>query len=192
MENTVLEASPIRGLQIMLRAINANDPHGALIVPDGIFGQETRKAVSEFQRTHSLPVTGVADLKTWQTIVKAYHRAEIDNKRAEPLWIVLQPQQVLKQGEKNIHIYMVQALFAALARLLGDVPRIMVNGTYDAATNSAVRWLQQRTGLPVSGSLDRQTWRHLANLYRVMIGDGSGKYPVRIAQRPLPGSPARE
>jgi peptidoglycan hydrolase-like protein with peptidoglycan-binding domain len=44
-------------------------PHLAI---DGIFGRETREVLSLFQRRARLPVTGVADRRTWQALYRAY------------------------------------------------------------------------------------------------------------------------
>ena len=44
-------------------------PHIAI---DGIFGKETRECLSLFQRRARLPVTGVADRRTWQALYSAY------------------------------------------------------------------------------------------------------------------------
>ena len=37
--------------------------------------------------------------------------------------------------------------------------------------------------LPETGTLDKHTWRHLAGQYRLMVGDGTGSFPVRRTQR---------
>ncbi len=42
------------------------------ISPDGVYGENTRKAVEAFQRTFGLPVTGVVDYNTWYEISEIY------------------------------------------------------------------------------------------------------------------------
>ena len=44
---------PIRSLQSMLRVIAEEDPSHMRLIPDGIYGPETVRAVSLFQRTRS-------------------------------------------------------------------------------------------------------------------------------------------
>lgn len=44
-------------------------PHLAI---DGIFGRETREVLSLFQRRNRLPVTGIADRRTWEALYTAY------------------------------------------------------------------------------------------------------------------------
>ena len=66
---------PIRSLQTMLRVIAENDPTHVRLVPDGIYGPETTRAVSVFQRNHGLPVTGVTNQATWEAVVAVYEPA---------------------------------------------------------------------------------------------------------------------
>ena len=53
---------PVRSLQTMLQVIAQNDPDYVSVIPDGIYGPETIRAVAAFQRRHMLPVTGITDL----------------------------------------------------------------------------------------------------------------------------------
>ena len=60
---------PIRSLQTMLRIIAENDSSYIRTIPDGLYGPETVQAVTVFQRKHGLPVTGVTNQATWDTLV---------------------------------------------------------------------------------------------------------------------------
>ena len=51
-------------LQEKLRAANARDAQGREIKQDGDFGNGTKQALENYQKTHNLPVTGVADKQT--------------------------------------------------------------------------------------------------------------------------------
>ena len=70
-----LSACPIQSLQIMLRRVLPGTSYRTCLVPDGIYGEETRGAVSEFQRKNGLPVTGAVDLATWDTLILLYRSA---------------------------------------------------------------------------------------------------------------------
>lgn len=180
-----LEACPIQALQIMLRRVLSDTQYHTRLVPDGIYGEETRGAVSEFQRRNALEVNGEVDLATWNILVLTYRSALVTSGKAEPLQIVLQPEQVIRSGDINTHIYIIQALLSALDRFYLGLPVVRVTGKHDAATTKAVVWLQERAGLPADGHVDKHTWRFLVHLYRLASGDGSGRYPCRQAQRSL-------
>ena len=62
---------PVRSLQQMLRTLHEYDDRHLDIIPDGIYGQKTIRAVTAFQRLHGLSATGVADQDTWEAVVLA-------------------------------------------------------------------------------------------------------------------------
>ena len=48
---------PVRSLQTMLRVLAEDDDELLTLVPDGIYGPQTRQAVTAFQRKYGIPVT---------------------------------------------------------------------------------------------------------------------------------------
>ena len=156
---------PIRSLQTMLRVIAENNPAHERMIPDGIYGPETVTAVSTFQRLHGLPITGITDNNTWDTVVAVYEEAIIEQAEAHPLEIVLNPGQVIRKGERHPHIYLVQAVLAVLSENYESIARPEFTGILDNATSDALSTFQQITGLPMTGNLDKQTWKHLALHY---------------------------
>lgn len=156
---------PIRSLQTMLRVIAENNPAHERMIPDGIYGPETVTAVSTFQRLHGLPITGITDNNTWDTVVAVYEEAIIEQAEAHPLEIVLNPGQVIRKGERHPHLYLVQAILAVLSENYESITRPEFTGILDNATSDALSTFQQITGLPMTGNLDKQTWKHLALHY---------------------------
>ena len=157
---------PIRSLQTMLRIIAEYDPsHESLI-----YGPETLSAISTFQRIHGLPVTGVTDNQTWDAIVTLYEEALIEQQEAEPLTLVLNPGQVIRKGERHPHVYLVQAILTVLAEEYESITRPDATGILDNATADALAVFQELNGLPMTGNLDKHTWRHLALQYPIAAG----------------------
>lgn len=156
---------PIRSLQTMLRVIAENDPSHPSLIPDGIYGPETVNAVTVFQRMHGLPATGITDQITWETIVAVYEPARIAQEEAYPVNIILNPGQIIRKGEKNANLYLVQAMLLTLAEVYGSIGSPIPNGYLDDATADALSSFQYISGLPTTGNLDKQTWKHLALQY---------------------------
>lgn len=156
---------PIRSLQTMLRVIAENDPQHQRIIPDGIYGPETVTAVSTFQRLHGLPVTGVTDNRTWDTVTQIYEEALIEQDQAYPLWIVMNPGQVIRRGERHPNLYLVQAILTVLSENYDSIGRPESTGILDPATADALSAFQELSGLPMTGNLDKHTWKHLALQY---------------------------
>lgn len=156
---------PIRSLQTMLRVLAEDDPSHARLVPDGIYGPETTIAVSRFQRLHGLPVTGITDQDTWETVVQEYDSAMIRIGEAWPIYVILEPGQVIRRGERNPNLYLVQAMLTALAQTYESIPKPGFSGILDDATADSLGEFQRLSGLPMSGHLDKHTWKHLALQY---------------------------
>ncbi len=164
---------PIRSLQSMLRLLQRHAGKPTTVVPDGIFGPETARAVREFQQQNGLPVTGAADLTTWNAVVDAAREAHIHHGPAEPLRPLFQPMQTISPGEQNMHLYLAQGMLQALRHYYDGMPPVSVTGRHDEACTASLKWLQARCGLPVTGELDRRTWQHMVRLYAQTVGDGT-------------------
>jgi len=156
---------PIRSLQTMLRVIAENTPGMESLIPDGIYGPETVRVVSAFQRDHGLPVTGITDLPTWEAIVAVYEPALIEQDQAQVVEIILNPAQVIRKGERHPHLYLVQSMLNVLSEVYGSIAALAVTGILDDATEDALFSFQLLSGLPATGQLDKHTWKHLALQY---------------------------
>lgn len=156
---------PIRSLQTMLRYIAESDPTHKSVVPDGIYGPQTAAAVSQFQRLHGLPVTGVADQATWESIYERYKPSRINVDPAEPLQIILNPNQVIRKGERHPNIHIVQAILYVLSEIYESISEPSKSGLLDAPTSDSISSFQLLADLPMTGELDKQTWKNLALHY---------------------------
>lgn len=149
----------------MLRVIAENDPAHERIIPDGIYGPETLSAVSTFQRIHGLPATGVTDNRTWDTVVELYEDALVEQLDAQPLLIILNPSQVIRKGERHPHLYLVQAMLTVLSDSYDSIGKPNSTGILDDATADALSSFQALHDLPMTGHLDKHTWKALALQY---------------------------
>lgn len=164
---------PIESMQHMLRVLSKGDTRLLPVVADGIFGQNTRAAVMAFQRAQRRPATGIMDLETWELLTAAYDRELILQAEAEHLIPILNPRQVIRPGETNYHIFLVQAILKTLRCVYGGIPALEITGMVDAPTVAALRRFQTITGLEPTGILDKITWRHLARQYTMAAGNGT-------------------
>lgn len=156
---------PIRALQTMLRVIAENDPSHMTLIPDGIYGPETVRAVTIFQRKHGLPATGITNLETWEAIVAEYTPALIEQDEAQALHVILNPGQVIRRGERHPVLHIAQGILAVLSDVYESISRPDLSGILDAATADALSSFQGLSGLPMTGHLDKQTWKHLVLHY---------------------------
>ena len=164
---------PVRSLQTMLRVLSAVFPELPRVDPDGIYGKSTEKAVRAFQAREHLPVTGTADNETWTHLTGCYLRHAPAVLPPEPLCISWDPGQAILPGEENLHLYLMQAMMAALSKLYAEAGAPEITGRYDAATKKAVLELQALFGLDANGVIDQRFWAHLSRLYRLSAGNGT-------------------
>lgn len=160
---------PIRSLQTMLRVIGEQRELDTTVVPDGIYGQQTMDAVRRFQRSAGLPATGVADQATWDAVVQSYEPALIYISEAQPVDVVLNPNQVIRTGEAHPHMYLVQGMLIVLSQAFSSIPAPSMTGILDIPTGESLGAFQRLNELPVTGELDKITWKALALQYPVAV-----------------------
>jgi len=166
---------PVRSLQTMLRVLSERDRNHPPVVPDGIYGQTTANAVSAFQQMHGLPVTGVTNQDTWERIVAEYDMAIIHVGEAEPVELILNLNEVLRRGDDSPYLYVVQALLIVLSETYASIPRPGSTGILDDQTSDSLAFFQELSGLPMTGELDKVTWKHLARHFSLAANLGQGK-----------------
>lgn len=153
---------PVRDLQTMLRVIANNDSRIPSVIPDGIYGPDTMQAVTAFQRNQGLPVTGITDQQTWDAIVEEYTLAIVNVGKAQPIEVLIKPNQVFRMGDSNPYIFLLQGILFQLSKDHTSIPLPTISGIIDQETSDSVAAFQKLAGLPVTGSVDRLTWKHLA------------------------------
>lgn len=158
-------AQPIRSLQTMLRVIAQDEGTLPTLVPDGIYGQDTMKAVTEFQRREGLPLTGVTDQRTWEAIVRQYEPAQIRVGQAESIEIIMDPGQVYQLGDTGAYIGLMQSMLIWLSGSNSAIREPKHTGIFDIGSKAALTDFQALAGLPETGQLDKITWKHLSRQF---------------------------
>lgn len=164
--------APIRSLQAMLAVLARADSTLAPVLPDGIYGAETTRAVAAFQRRYGLTENGQADNETWNRIVDAFTRRAPFVLSAAPLHIVWQPGQVIAHGERNAQLFLLQGMLLALRLVYPSLPALRATGIHDTSSIRALRWLQSLCGLRPDGIWTQVEWMYLSGLYWLAVGGG--------------------
>ena len=156
-------AHPLRLVQGYLLEISYAEeglPHLSI---DGVAGEETTAAIRLFQRQNGLPPTGKTDLETWEAIFRHYEYAKL-LRTADP---TLVPRDALPLTPRAVssEVYLLQTMLNAMRPKYATLPLLVQNGSYDLATENAVRLYQGHRLLPASGIADLATWEALAEEY---------------------------
>ena len=82
----------------------------------------------------------------------------------------MNPGQVIRRGESNPNLYVIQAVLKVLSEVYSEITPPSQTGVLDLATINALMAFQQLHQLPVTGELDKQTWKRLALQYPIAAG----------------------
>ena len=175
---------PVRSLQTMLRVLSRKDPAIPSVIPDGIYGQDTVRSVTAFQQLYRIPVTGITDQRTWETIVREYDAAVIEIDKAQPIEILLEPQEILRAGDSDPYVYLLQSMLTVLADSHDTIETPTHSGYMDPQTVSSLQSFQLLADLPDNGEADRITWRHLVLQFTLDAHKRKATYGNRRQTRP--------
>ena len=106
--------------------------HKHKAVVDGDFGPQTEKAAKAFQKDKKLVVDGVIGSQTWPVLV-----IEVAN------------------GDKG------DAVKALQQQLNAHGEKLKVNGSFDDATEAALKKFEKRAKIEADGKADKKTWKSL-------------------------------
>jgi len=162
----------VRTLQYYLNIIAYFNPSLNLIPINGIFDAATAEAVRAFQSFYGLPVTGVVEENTWQTIDKIY----IDTVSSLPPnysgnRAKLYPGFFLTEGMENESVRDLQTYLSTIGGAYPEIPEIPITGFFGEQTRDAVFTFQRLFGLPENGAVGPVTWYYIAREYDSIIGN---------------------
>lgn len=164
------EKEAIRNVQTYLRHLSFHDDMINPVPIDGIWAEDTRRALVSFQQKHGLPPTGTVDRRTWEILKREYDISVSQN--SPPAALALFPRQprgfVLTQGTKGFLVDTVQYIISELERLY-YFPNYTPSGEYDKATSDIIREFQRRNGITESGNVDRETWDALTIQHNLLL-----------------------
>lgn len=121
---------------------------GACVYPgteviDGVFGAKTETAVKLFQGKMFLTQDGIVGDKTWRSLYKG---APVE-------------MSILRRGANSQLVKQAQERLA-----VGGYDVGAIDGNFGQRTETAVRALQQNTGLPVDGAIGERTWFEISKI----------------------------
>ena len=136
----------------------------------GTFGPETVQAVERFQEFYGLPVTGVVDTATWNTITRIYTETVASLPQGyQGANAKLYPGFFLSEGMRNESVTDLQTYLARIAQTIPEIPEIQPTGYFGPQTRDAVLTFQRLFGLPQSGAVGPVTWATIANQYDAFV-----------------------
>ncbi len=167
------EAQAITNLQRYLRQLSYFNNAIPRPPVDGIYNDITRSSLEAFQRQNNLPVTGVADERTWNLLYAQYLQSIED--QSPPRAIMLFPRHPNEYevyiGEESFLVLAIQHMLYEVGALYDDLGEFEMTGIYDDATAHAVGNFQAKNLLPRTERVDKKTHDKLVDSYNILSKD---------------------
>lgn len=154
-------------IQSDLRTISRYHQNIPLLIPDGIYGPETTEAVKAFQQNYGLPITGDVNEDTWNAIQVEYRGILAEISPAYQIDAFPGRDFILNRGSLGETVIFLQLMLVSIGNVFQNIPHVQVNGIFGAATEDAVKKIQQLSLLNVTGIVNRATWDRTVALYNV-------------------------
>ncbi|MCL2084765.1 MAG: peptidoglycan-binding protein, partial [Oscillospiraceae bacterium] len=191
------QGEPVRRMQNFLNRIRVNFPLIPQIPnPNGVFGPETRNAVTAFQRSFNLASDGIIGRATWNRISITYvgvtRLAELDGE-GERVSIGQNPPGVtLRMGDRGANVLELQFILNSVSPFHQSVPTVIKDSVFGADTKNAVIEFQRTFGLTPDGVVGPATWNMLYSVYRGIHANApvppSPPPPPNTTTPPFPGT----
>lgn len=155
----------VRQVQYLLAVIAYFDDQIPIPPVNGIFDQRTKETVMAFQRQYGLTPDGILGPATSAKLLEIY-RATVANvpQNIVPDSSLIYPGRYLIRGISGDDVTDLQRLLNRAAETHSFIPKVDVDGNYGAATEAAVRAVQQRENLEVNGIVGPITWDRIVRL----------------------------
>ncbi len=184
-------SNDVQQMQVRLNRIAKNYPGIPVIsTPDGNFRRQTTDAVKKFQQVFGLTPDGIIGNATWYRIIYIYgsvkRLAELDSEGIAAGEIPQRFDRLLSLGDTGLEVSVIQYYLRVISNYYDTVPSLEVTGSFDDATDRAVRAFQQAFGLASDGIVGLNTWNDIYRAYRgivsaqVISADAIPLYPGSI------------
>lgn len=160
---------PVRSAQTFLREISNQYEEMPTVIPDGIYGEQTEASVKWFQNFRGLPVTGVIDKKTWDTLLEDY--LFLLSEREPPVCVNILPKNfdIILPEEENRYLHPIQAMMKNLSLQFDTIPDLEITGVHDEASVNTVKSIQKILGKEQNGNIDKSFWNDLVAIYEANL-----------------------
>lgn len=159
-ENAVLE------IQRILRSLDFYENDFARVKPDGIYGEDTRLLVAQFQKRYGIVPSGIVDYETWKLLHSVDKARKDENKiaRAVHIFPMYEKHEILPNS-KNSYVYIIQVMLNEILNDHDGFSELDVNGVYDLPTQNAVKILRKKSLEDAPDTIDALVFGTIADEY---------------------------
>jgi peptidoglycan hydrolase-like protein with peptidoglycan-binding domain len=173
----------VRRLQFWLRIISHSNSAIPTIIPDGIFGAATLRAVQAFQTFYGLAADGVVGRVTWDKVYEVY-TGLLNGLLAPSERPGTYPGSPLRVGSRGRAVKEVQYYLYLLSAYYTEIPQIAYDGIYGQATANAVRAFQRLFKLTEDGVVGPATWNAIYSRFSTLRSSSGPVLSYRVFAYP--------
>lgn len=154
-------------IQYALNVLSVYFPTIRGVAITGIFDEQTREQVIEFQKTVNLEPTGVVDAETFDMLMSSLFGI-LDTLPPEAVYLpeLRWPGVNYTLGDEGPGIYFIQEMLSYISLIIPAIPYIEPNSVFDETTQRAVRAFQETQEINQTGIVDSVTWNAIVDVYR--------------------------
>ena len=148
----------VNKLQAYLNMMQQRNLISTVNKQDGVFGPLTETAVREWQRYAGLPIDGVINYNTWNSLVDKLRELGVVTNIP-----VANRGFYLSSGQQGLSVFKMQEYLNEIAATNKCLLPIPVDGIYGPRTVAAVQQYQYLYDLNVDGVIGSMTWDSIIN-----------------------------
>ena len=160
---------PIHALQHFLREIATYYSSIPTVVPDGIFGEQTKESVKAFQRLFKLTPNGEVDYEAWVKIVEIYNYIVDSKNLPGRAFIYPHPLYIVNIGDTSEHLLIIQGMLYNISQKFSNITPPYMTGKHDELSTQAIKDIQKIIGSNTNGVIDKNTWNMIAKIYEMYV-----------------------
>ncbi len=169
MNSLSLNNQGISNLQKYLRTLSFFDQYRTIpqIAIDGIYGKETRNAITAYQKIKKLTQTGTTDKQTYNSLYKDYRKILNYKKSMSPSFnFPSYPRKFeFQKGYRGFYAYFLKHLLNELRKDRDTYEELQLDDIYDENLANAVKKVQKTYQIPETGDVDAVTWNNIIKEY---------------------------
>ena len=173
-------------LQFLLNYISLFYPTVPFVIQNGVFRDDTKRGVIEFQKTFGLTYDGVVGPATWRKLYDVYKSIQ-DATLPPPGGNVPEyPGTPLRVGARGDAVRFMQESLNDIAKVYPAIPTLTADGVFGTNTQAAVRAFQSLFGLTPDGVIGPQTWYKIVDVRRTLPTIAVPQFPgtaLRVGSR---------
>lgn len=164
------EASSIIQIQQILRDLELLENEFSSVPLSGVYEDETRESVAEFQGKYGLEVTGIVDLETWTLLHKLHDSTRFERVGVRRVQLFPSGKDVsIYPNQRDDVVYVIQYMLSQISIHHDDFEDIEFTGEFDERTQKIIRIFQRKNLLSESGIIDSPTIEALFEEYEGVI-----------------------